>query len=131
MVPLALQGGPSFSGFQVQPLFEDYGIPLALMGIFVVFMALLLVSVFISILPRIVARMNGRPRKDETRRAPAKSKDELPEELVVVIAAAVAEAISEPHRIIHTRELSPQDLAWSLEGRREHHTSHKTTRDRW
>ena len=52
---LAQQDDRPLIEFTLAPLFEDYGIPLAVMGIFVVFMALVLVVVFITLLPRVLA----------------------------------------------------------------------------
>jgi hypothetical protein len=49
---------------------------------------------------------------------------DLPEELVVVIAAAVAESLGPAHRIVRIRGLMPEDLGWQLEGRLQHHASH-------
>ncbi len=116
----------------MQPLFEDYGIPLAVMGILVVFAALTLVSVFINYLPRIMNVLDHlHPEKHESH-APVASKrkdqEEIPEEEVAVIAAAIAMMMSHPHRIVHIRGLTPEDLGWSLEGRIQHHTSHKLPR---
>lgn len=113
---------------QLQPLFRDTGIPLAIMGMLVVFAALVLVSVYVSLLPRFAdylaqrfpERMSPQPISQ-----PSITRDDLTEEVLVVIAAAVAEVIDEPHRIIHARQLTPLDLAWSFEGRRQQHRSHK------
>lgn len=49
---------------------------------------------------------------------------DLPDELVVVIAAAVAETLGPAHRIVRIRGLMPEDLGWQLEGRLHHHASH-------
>lgn len=46
------------------------------------------------------------------------------ENLMIVLAAAVAVAISEPHRIVFARSHS-DNLAWAREGRRQIHTSHR------
>ena len=112
-----------------QPLWEDHGIPLAIMGLVVVFAALTLLRVFIGSLPRIMAILDhyfpeeaeAVPQAKPVAQPPASG---IPEEIVVVIAAAVAATISEPHRIVRTRALSPEDLSWSLEGRLQHHASH-------
>lgn len=112
-----------------QPLREDHGIPLAIMGLVVVFAALTLLRVFIGLLPRIMAILDYYfPEESE---APSGSSQPaqppasaIPDEVVAVIAAAVAATISEPHRIVRTRELSPEELSWSLEGRLQHHASH-------
>jgi len=112
-----------------QPLFEDHGIPLAIMGFLVVFAALMFVRIFIGLLPRIMAVLGHYyPEQKETSLSPALHKptaDELPDEIMAVIAAVVADTIREPHRIVHTRELTPEDLSWTLEGRLQHHASHR------
>ena len=111
-----------------QPLFEDHGIPLAIMGFVVVFAALILVRIFIGTLPRIMAVLDRYyPEQHDGHHAHAPSKsdpDEIPSEIVAVIAAVVADMVKEPHRIVHTRELTSEDLSWTLEGRLQHHTSH-------
>jgi Na+-transporting methylmalonyl-CoA/oxaloacetate decarboxylase gamma subunit len=110
------------------PLFEEKGIPLAIMGFVVVFLALVLVRVFIGTLPRIMAILNHYyPEPLETSHDPIPSvttSDKIPEEIIAVIAAAVAETVREPHRIVHTRELTSEDMSWTLEKRLQHHTSH-------
>lgn len=50
--------------------------------------------------------------------------DEATDEMVAVIAAAVSTMLDRPHRIVHVRGLTPEDAAWALEGRRQHHSSH-------
>lgn len=130
MVLIAQETSREFTGFQLEPLLKDSGIPLAVMGMLVVFAALLLICVFIICLPRLMAtldRYHPEINEDKPQAAP-KSKDQLPEETLVVIAAAVAEALDQPHRIVHTRELTPEDMAWSLEGRMQHHGSHRIPR---
>jgi len=62
-----------------------------------------------------------------TTRDSAGSEEEQSDELVAVIAAAVAEAVAAPHRIVHIRGLTAEDLSWSLEGRLQHHASHKSS----
>ncbi len=111
-----------------QPLFEDQGIPLAIMGLFVVFAALVLVRVFIGTLPHIITTLDRFfPVAEESapNAAVPKVAEGIPEEIVVVIAAAVAMTLRVPHRIVHTRELSAEDLSWSLEGRLQQHASHR------
>ncbi len=113
--------------FTLQPLREDYGIPLAVMGILVVFAALLLVSLFITLLPRLTAVLDNFFQEEREHAGVAKQpqdEDELSEEILVVIAAAVAESMGRPHRIVHVRGLTPEELGWSFEGRLQHHTSH-------
>lgn len=112
-----------------QPLFEDHGIPLAVMGFLVVFAALILVRIFIGSLPRIMAVLDHfYPEQEEAPLSSAVAEPDangLPDELVAVIAAAVAATVREPHRIVHTRELTPEDMSWTLEGRMQHHASHR------
>lgn len=124
---LAEQDGRPLIDFTLDPLLEDFGIPLAVMGIFVVFTALALLVVFITLLPRVLERFLG-DRLVEPARVEAPAEDELPEETVAVIAAAVAETLGGPHRIVRIRGLTPEDLGWSLKGRIHHHQSHRIQR---
>ncbi len=119
-----LQSRPSIE-FSWAPLFEDYGIPLAVMGILVVFSALALVVAFITILPRVVQRLTGGERAAEATAWSAVAEDELSDETLVVITAAVASVLDQPHRIVSIRGLTPEQLGWSLEGRIQHHQSHR------
>ena len=122
-----------------KPLTEDEGIPLAIMGMFVVFLALVLVCSFIVLLPRLMTvidhvhpKADAHPVRSQKKKSKAAAKErpgEIPEEIQVVIAAAVAEVIDSPHRIVRTRQLSAEEHSWSLEGRMRHHTSHARTRD--
>ncbi len=109
------------------PLFEDYGIPLAIMGVLVVYLALTLIILFISLLPRIfVVRpaATGHPVSSSLLIDP----NELSDEEMAVLAAAVAEAMGKPQRIVKIRGLTPAELGWSLEGRMQHHQSHRIQR---
>ena len=108
--------------FTLAPLFDEQGIALALMGILVVFVALVLVATFIKFLPQMLASISA-GASEQSGISPAV--DELSEETLVVIAAAVAETIREPHRIVRIRGLTPENLGWSLEGRMQHHQSHR------
>jgi len=94
------------------------------MGILVVFMALVLVVISISLLPRILAPFTRSQESKSTALQPV-SDDELPEETLVVIAAAVAAVLDRPHRIVHIRGMTPADHGWSLEGRLQQHQSHR------
>lgn len=115
--------------FTLAPLFEDHGIPLAVMGILVVFSVLILIATFIQLLPRCMALLP--PTAEQQPAVEPVVEDELSEEILVVIAAAVAETIRGPHRIVRVRGLTPEDLGWSLEGRMQHHHSHRVQpRDR-
>ena len=121
---LAQQDNRPLIQFTSAPLFEDHGIALAVMGVFVVFMALVLVVAFITVLPRVLA-MFTETQLDQSASLPAADDAGLSEEMRVVIAAAVAETIRAPHRIVRIRGLTPEDLGWSLEGRTQHHQSHR------
>jgi Na+-transporting methylmalonyl-CoA/oxaloacetate decarboxylase gamma subunit len=125
---MAQRAGGCLLALELRPLIEDHGIPLAIMGMFVVFVALILVSLFIIVLPRsmaVLARWSSETKEPSTQRgSQARAEDGVPEEMLVIISAAVAEVISEPHRIIHTRDMTAEELGWSLEGRLQHHSSH-------
>lgn len=135
MLPLAQQSTASFFESVLKALEAALeGIPIALLGIIVVFIALALISSFIALLPRAIALQphltallaRRKPLREAQAESPTEpANDELSPEMLVVIAAAVAESISEPHRIVHARELTPEDIAWSLEGRMQHHGSHR------
>ncbi len=127
-LPMAQGAGGWLLALELRPLIEDHGIPLAIMGMFVVFAALVLVSLFILLLPRslaVLARWSSERKESSPQRAAqAPAETELSEEILVIISAAVAAMIREPHRIIHTREMTAEELGWSLEGRLQHHSSH-------
>jgi sodium pump decarboxylase gamma subunit len=121
----AQQDSGLFSKFTLQPLFEDHGIPLAVMGVLVVFLALVLVVAFITLLPRVLAKIpQQQPEPSDSFATLATADEELSEEMLIVIAAAVAETMSAPHRIVRIGGSSTEDLGWSLEGRMKHHQSH-------
>ena len=117
---LAQQDSRPLIEFTLAPLFEDYGIPLAVMGILVVFVALVLIVLFITLLPAVFGSAFRRRRGSRPPRCRRSREDELPEETLVVIAAAVAETIRQPHRIVRIRGLTPADLG--LVPRRTHAT---------
>ena len=132
-MPLAQQNSQSLIEFTLVPLFEDRGIPLAVMGILVVFMALVLVATFIHLLPHLisVSTRTASKRAEPPATVEPLVDEGLSEEIVVVIAAAVAEAMPQPHRIVRIRGLTPADQGWSFRGRAEHHHSHRVAhRDR-
>ena len=127
---LAQETSEQLFRLQLQPLWEEHGIPLAIMGVMVVFAALVLVSSFIFLLPRLMSVLDKflpleMPVHQHTS-PPAPVVDELPEEILVVLAAAVSETLGRPHRIVFARELTAKDLAWSHQGRWQIHTSHRT-----
>ena len=126
-LPFAQDASPLVR-FTLEPLWQDHGIPLALMGIIVVFSALTLVVVLISVLPKIIERFVGQQASLPTEAAESllgSQDDHISEETLAVIAAAVASTLQRPHRVIRVRGLTPEDLGWSLEGRMQHHRSHK------
>jgi Na+-transporting methylmalonyl-CoA/oxaloacetate decarboxylase gamma subunit len=123
---LAEQTSRPLMDFTLRPLLEDHGIPLAVMGILVVFAALALVVAFITLLPRLLGPVSA----EQPATALAADEDALPEETLVILAAAVAAVICQPHRIVRVRGLTPEDHGWSLEGRMQHHQSHRIHRDR-
>ncbi|MCG8451243.1 MAG: OadG family protein [Pirellulales bacterium] len=112
-----------------QPLWEDKGLPLALMGLLVVFAALILVCVFIATLPKMMSFLDRFfPETREAAHAAEAQRtttDEIPEATLAVIAAVVADTVGVRHRIVRTRQLSSEDLSWTLEGRLQHHASHR------
>ena len=121
---LAQQNTRPLVDFTLAPLFQEHGIPLAVMGTLVVFIALVLIVMFITLLPRLVGRQPAKPLESPVA-VRATSDDELSPELVAVIAAAVAATLGEPHRIVKIRGLTPAELGWSMEGRMQHHQSHR------
>ena len=117
-------------GLQWQALNEETGLPLAIMGLFVVFAALVFVRVFIGTLPRIMAALHHFfPEDQEATHGEAAgaqpASDEIPEAVVAVISAVVADIVGVRHRIVKTRQLTPKDMSWTLEGRLQHHASHR------
>jgi Na+-transporting methylmalonyl-CoA/oxaloacetate decarboxylase gamma subunit len=115
------------AAFSWDELWKDTGLPLAIMGMFVVFVALILVRVFIGTLPRIMAFLERfYPEKLEAAQdAQQVESEEIPEAIVAVIAAVVADTIGIRHRIVRTRRITPEGMGWSLEGRLQHHASHR------
>jgi sodium pump decarboxylase gamma subunit len=115
---LAQEDSPLLIRFTLAPLLEDYGVPLAVMGVLVVFLALVLVVIFITLLPRVLPHAEPATSLDPT------AEEELSEETLAVITAAVAATLDKPQRIVRIRGLTPADLGWSMEGRMQHHQSH-------
>ena len=124
---LAQQNITPLVEFSLDPLWQDHGIPLAVMGMLVVFMALIFVVMFITFLPRILALVSLQESEDSAT-ASIVAEEEISEEIQVVIAAAVAEMISHPHRVMTIRGVTPAEQGWSLEGRVQQHQSHKIRR---
>ncbi|WP_442505272.1 OadG family protein [Novipirellula sp. SH528] len=129
--------------FSFEPLFHETGIPLAIMGMLVVFVALSILIAIISAMPRVIEilenKASKKKAKSQSSRNPASSEkalaiapspsepefqSDLPLELIAVIAAA-AEFELGPVRVVRMRPLTPSELAWTLEGRLRHHASHR------
>jgi Na+-transporting methylmalonyl-CoA/oxaloacetate decarboxylase gamma subunit len=99
----------------------------SLTGIFVVLLSLSLLAVSCTAMGYTLRMLAPRPRP--IRGTPRRGAP-LSEETVAVIAAAVAEVIGTPHRIVRIRGLTPEDLSWPLEGRMQHHASHRPRQNR-
>ncbi|EMI57866.1 OadG family protein [Rhodopirellula sallentina] len=123
------------------PLFEETGIALAVMGMVVVFLALIVLITIISLFPVAMAVIEkilpesshhaAAPKKTPKPAAPVADDGAIPGHILAIIAAAVAEAEPGPVRIVRTRQLTTSELAWTLEGRIRHHASHRLqTRNR-
>lgn len=93
----------------------------SLTGMLVVLLSLTLLAVSCVVISYLLRLFSLRPLPS---RAASTSEADLAEETVAVIAAAVAETIDMPHRIVHIRGLTPEHLNWPLEGRLQHHASH-------
>ncbi|SMP67496.1 sodium pump decarboxylases, gamma subunit [Neorhodopirellula lusitana] len=126
------------------PLFNETGIPLAVMGMLLVFVALSILVGVITAMPHIIALLEGNADAAEPTPSHAKSSatkspttapsvgpnsdpnsdPELSPELIAVIAAA-AEAELGAVRVVRMRPLTPSEIAWTLEGRLRHHASHR------
>ncbi len=137
----ALIGEVSSSRFA--PLFEETGIPLAIMGMLVVFLALTVLILIISAFPFAMGLLDRWLPVSHHHAGKAKSKSkpitnetvahdgEIPPHILAIIAAAVFEMEEGPVRIVRTRQLTTSELAWTLEGRIRHHASHRLqTRNR-
>ena len=125
---LAQQATEPLVRFTLSPLFEETGIALAIMGIVVVFLALVLVAAFISVLPSLAERLSA---SRSSQPAPMATVDEvIPAETLAIIAAAVAVTLERPHRVVHVQGTTPEGLGWSLEGRMHHHHMHAPRRGR-
>lgn len=128
MTQLAANNIGLFAQLTLAPLWHDSGLPLAFMGMLVVFVALCLVAGFIAALPRLMTLLEGQPRPVPPTSASASAKqtaEEIPEEVLVVLAAAAAAALGDGHRIIHVSEAPVRDRAWTMQGRAKHHSSHR------
>ncbi len=63
-------------------------------------------------------------QKAEPKLAAPVPEEGVSEETLVLIASAVSAVVTQPHRIVHVRALTPDDLAWALQGRSQIHGSH-------
>ncbi len=97
----------------------------SLTGSFVVFFVLGLLAIFCGGIGYIFQSIT-RQRIPQTVSPIAESEEA--EEVVAVIAAAVAEVLAVPHRIVYIRGLTSGDMERALEGRFQHHISHKLPR---
>ena len=121
---LAQQDTRPLFEFTVAPLLMDHGIPLAVMGIFVVFVALILIASVITLLPKILGvKAPAAPSPAATGSTPP-IQEELPAETLAILAAAVEATMRSPHRIVRIRGLTNQEMDWTMEGRMQHHQSH-------
>jgi Na+-transporting methylmalonyl-CoA/oxaloacetate decarboxylase gamma subunit len=93
-------------------------------GLAVVLLSLSLLALFCSAVGHFFQRSSARATPQ---RQSAVSSDALTEETVAVIAAAVAAVVALPHRVVHIRGLTAEEMGWMWGGRIQHHTSHKDT----
>lgn len=119
LLAAAADNADGFS-FSLEPLWTDRGIPLAIMGMLVVFLALIAIATFIANLPRLMAVIDRKPAA-----TPAAASAEDPDEVIAVITAAVEAALGPGHRVIHAQQVTPRELAWAQQGRWQHQTSHE------
>lgn len=92
-----------------------------LVGLLVVVAAL----ACLALMSTVVAWTLKTIRQNKPKPAPTPiPQDGLDEETVAVIIAAVAAVVTQPHRIVHVRGLTPEDMAWALQGRSQIHASH-------
>ncbi|GAB4427326.1 MAG: hypothetical protein Kow0031_07330 [Anaerolineae bacterium] len=100
------------------------GLQLSIIGILVVFVALTLVAVVVSNLKyadRFFSARPGHHHQPAAQAAPAAGEtatptDAIPPEVIVAIAAAVAEALGEGTRIRHIRRRQA-GTTWQMQGR--------------
>ncbi|WP_145247592.1 hypothetical protein [Aeoliella mucimassa] len=92
------------------------------MGIFVVVSALASLAIMSMVVGFVLNAMKKSP--PPVKPADPVPEEGVPEETMVLIAAAVAAVISQPARIVHVRGLTPDDMAWALQGRSQIHASH-------
>ncbi len=97
----------------------------SLAGSLVVFFVLGLLAIFCGGIGYIFQTIS-RQRVPQTISPIADTEDD--EEIVAVIAAAVAEVLAVPHRIVYIRGLTSGDMERALGGRFQHHISHNLPR---
>ncbi len=112
---VALSDNPSFSEL----------LRFSLTGLFVVLLSLGLLAIACGCIGYLFK--NGASRRLPDSALPVLKAQDT-DEIVAVIAAAVAEALAIPHRIVCIRGLSPEDMERTFEGRFQHHISHKLPR---
>jgi len=105
-----------------------FGLVLAAIGMGVVFLALLLLNLFIQLMGWIEGSVQGLAKRRGSREAvPPSVPDTIPElseEEIAVIAAAAEQAIAEPVRIHRIRLVSEEEGVWSRIGRLDIMRSH-------
>lgn len=135
MLALLSETAPS----RFAPLMEETGLPLAIMGMFVVFLALIVLILIISSFPFVIGVLDrwlpvsehhaskAKPKAKSTPKLtePVPLDGAIPPHILAIIAAAVYEMEPGPVRIVRTRQLTTSELAWTLEGRIRHHASHR------
>lgn len=100
-------------------------------GLLVVLITLMVLALFCTVMGLVFksgAKPRSRTKLVTTPPQQLRPSSEQPEDhTTIVIAAAVASAIDQPHRIVHVGSVA--DDAWALERRFQHHHSHKVRRD--
>lgn len=105
-----------------------YGLQLTAIGMGVVFLALSVVSIIISLFDRF--GREKQPVAEQSQTAPVVAEPETGEilpEVIAVISAAVAEAVGKKARVTHIRQ-SVSSTAWQRQGRATIMASHVTKR---
>ena len=98
----------------------------SLTGLFVVLFSLGIIAVFCSGVG--YAFQSGTRHRIPESASSGLEPQQDADELVAVIAAAAAEALAVPHRIVSIRGLTPEDMERTLGGRMQHHISHHLPR---
>jgi sodium pump decarboxylase gamma subunit len=106
-----------------QNLWEAAGL---LVGFVIVMLALTVLWGLTALMSRLVARLERPPPATAATPAPmpavAAAAADPGEEVIAVVAAAVAVLLDRPHRILH---VLPLPSAWGRQGRLDGHASHR------